>query len=85
MWFKERGHSRERSSESPHRVEQSGVQHGSVCVPDEVKLEKEAKHSSEMANQRENVAQSGQMKAKGVGMEQPLGPFGAHFQKNLVK
>jgi hypothetical protein len=49
-----------------------------------VKLEKEAKQSSEMANQRENVAQSGQMKAKGVGMEQPLGPFGVHFQKNLA-
>ena len=44
----------EGASAPSHRVEQSGIQHGSVCVLDEVKLEREAKQPSEMVDRREN-------------------------------
>ena len=46
----------EGASAPSHRVEQSGIQHGSVCVLDEVKLEREAKQPSEMVDRRENEA-----------------------------
>jgi len=65
------------------RVEQSGLQHGSVCILDEVKLEREAKQTSEMANRREKEAKSGQMKADGSGIEETSDPFRANLKKNL--
>ena len=46
----------EGASAPSHRVEQSAIQHGSVCVLDEVKLEREAKQPSEMVDRRENEA-----------------------------
>jgi len=49
-----------------------------------VKLEKEAKQPSEMANRRENEAKSGQKKAEGSGIERASTPCGVHFQKNLL-
>ena len=50
-----------------------------------MKLEKEAKQPSEMANRRENEAMSGQKKAEGRGIERASTPCGVHFQKNLLK
>ena len=63
------------------RVEQPGIQHGSVCVLDEVKLEREVKQSSEMVDRRENESSSDQMKADGRGIDRTSGPFRAGFQK----
>ncbi len=67
----------EGASASSHRVEQSGIQHGSVCILDEVKLERETKQLSEMVDRRENEAQSDQMKADGRGTERSSDPFRA--------
>ncbi len=75
---------RERASVSPHRIEQSGVQHGSVCVLDEVKKERETTQTTERSNRREKEAKSGQMKADDSGLERIAGPSEVHFQKHLV-
>ena len=65
------------------RVEQPGIQHGSVCVLDEVKLEREATQSSEMVDRRENGASSNQMKADGREIDRTSGPFRTGFKKIL--
>jgi hypothetical protein len=49
-----------------------------------VKLEREAKQSSEMVDRRENEASSNQMKADGREIDRTSGPFRAGFQKNLA-
>jgi hypothetical protein len=48
-----------------------------------VKLEREVKQASEMANRREKEAKSGQMKGDGSGIERASGPSEVHFQKIL--
>ena len=49
-----------------------------------MKLEREAKQSSEMVDRRENEASSNQMKADGREIDRTSGPFRAGFQKNLA-
>jgi len=71
-------------SASSHRVEQSGIQHGSVRVLDEEKLERETKQLSEMVDRRENEAQSDQMKADGRGVERTSGPFQKYLSKKKI-
>ena len=46
-----------------------------------MKLEREAKQSSEMVDRRENEASSNQMKADGREIDRTSGPFRAGFQK----
>ena len=48
-----------------------------------MKLEREVKQASEMANRREKEAKSGQMKGDGSGIERASGPFRANLKKNL--
>jgi len=49
-----------------------------------VKLEREVKQASEMANRREKEAKSGQMKGDGSGIERASGPFRANLKKTLT-
>jgi hypothetical protein len=46
-----------------------------------VKLEREAKQSSEMVDRKENEASSNQMQADGREIDQTSAPFRAGFQK----
>ena len=49
-----------------------------------MKLEREAKQSSEMVDRRENEASSNQMQADGREIDRTFGPFRAGVQKNLA-
>ena len=64
----------EGASAPSHRVEQSAIQQGSVCVLDEVKLEKETKQTSGIANQSEKGGYDGSKREiGGKGIERASG------------